>query len=124
MVQDCVPQWECVHHHTSSLSYDYSQSLQKPWWRASTLVLPCPTVLPIPPLFHQNEDQHGYQVRLRITERYKESVSHPLSFFHRGTGGIRQEESETLFEWGSSHRYSYSSSEVVVQAQSEPWEGK
>lgn len=121
MVQDCVPQWEFVHHHTTSISHDYSQSLQKRWRQAPTVVLPCPMILPIPPLFHQNEDQQGYQVRLRITESYKESVPHPLSFFHRG---VRQEESETLFEWGNSHKYSYRSLGVVLQVQSEPWEGK
>lgn len=35
------------------------------------LVLSCFMVLPVPPLLHQNKDQQGQQIRLRITERCK-----------------------------------------------------
>lgn len=62
------------------------------------LVLSCFMVLPVPPLPHQNKDQQGQQIRLRITERCKAWIVFfpPTSFL---PPWVRYWEPEVLFGW-------------------------
>ena len=111
---------ECVHHPTSSISYDYSSPPPPMMCQASDPKAGAPLsllmLLPVPPLFHQNKDQQGYQSRLRITEGCKVSEGMipffpSTSFLPPSTaiGVMPPEEPEVLLGWGNSHSCSYNS---------------